>query len=154
MMKLLAVVKREYTQRVRAKMFIVTTVLLPVAIALFGLAPAIVLSIESGNPLRIVVMDETGKLFGRVKALLQNDDSSLATEENEATKRNPMEAAKQQDFILEEAPTAGRSQDEVKAELEGRLRAKEIDAYLILPADLFQTGKAQFFRRNTSDLFS
>ena len=40
-MKLLAVVKREYTQRVRAKMFIVTTVLLPVAIALFGLAPAI-----------------------------------------------------------------------------------------------------------------
>src|SRR5438093_9536157 len=124
MMKLLAVVKREYTQRVRAKMFIATTVLLPLAIALFGLAPAIVLSIEAGNPLRIVVVDETGKLFGRVKASLQIDDTPIATDENQPTKRNPMEAAKQQDFFLEEASAAGRSRDEVKVELEGRLRAK------------------------------
>jgi ABC-2 type transport system permease protein len=58
------------------------------------------------------------------------------------------------DFILDELQPAGRSEDEIKAELETRLRAKEIDAYLILPPDLMQTSKAQFFRRNTSDLMS
>ena len=59
MNKLLAIVKREYIQRVRARMFNVTTVLLPVAMAMFGIAPALVLSIESGTPMRVVVLDGT-----------------------------------------------------------------------------------------------
>ena len=155
MTKLLAVVKREYVQRVRARMFIVTTILLPFAMALFGLAPALVLSIEAGNPLRIVVMDGTGKLFGRLQASLKNEKESSASEEVDPTaKTNAIEKARRQNFILEELPTNGRSADDINADLERRLRAKEIDAYLILPADLLQTGKAQFFRGNTSDLFS
>ena len=48
----------------------------------------------------------------------------------------------------------GRSESEINAELARRLSQKEIDAYLILPADLLQSGRAQLFRRNTSDLFS
>lgn len=150
MTKLLAVVKREYVQRVRAKMFIVTTVLLPAGIALFGLAPALVLSIQAGNPLRIVVMDGTGKLFGRLQSSLQKNVISPEAAVNSVGK----EAPGSPDFVLEETPLGDRAPAEVSAELERRLRAKEIDAYLILPSNLLQNGKAQFFRRNTSDLFS
>lgn len=150
MTKLLAVVKREYVQRVRAKMFIVTTVLLPAGIALFGLAPALVLSIQAGNPLRIVVMDGTGKLFGRLQSSLQKNVISPEAAVNSVGK----EAPGSPDFVLEETPLGGRAPAEVSAELERRLRAKEIDAYLILPSNLLQNGTAQFFRRNTSDLFS
>jgi ABC-2 type transport system permease protein len=73
MTKLLAIVKREYTQRVRSRMFIVTTVLLPIGIAVFGVLPALVASIQLGNPMRIVVMDSTGKLFGRLKSSLEDN---------------------------------------------------------------------------------
>ena len=154
MTKLLAVVKREYTQRVFSRMFIVTTVLLPFAMALFGIAPALVMSIEAGNPLRIVVMDGTGKLFGRLQGSLRNENEKPSDEVTPGTKNNAIEKAREQSFILEEAPMQGRSESEINAELARRLSQKEIDAYLILPANLLQSGKAQLFRRNTSDLFS
>src|SRR5688500_2022738 len=63
MRKLLAVVKREYLQRLRSKMFIVITVLGPVVMSLFAIAPALILSIRAGGPVRIAVVDETGKLY-------------------------------------------------------------------------------------------
>ena len=53
MRKFLAVVRREYTQRVRAKMFIVVTVLAPVVISGFAVAPALIFSIKTGGPVRI-----------------------------------------------------------------------------------------------------
>jgi ABC-2 type transport system permease protein len=156
MKKLLAVVKREYTQRVRSRMFIVTTVLLPFAMALFGIAPALVLSIEAGTPLRVAVFDGTGKLFDRLQEKLHNEAEKKPTpDENNPTGRsNPIEKARQQNFTLIQLATDGRSEAEQISELERRLTAKEIDAYLIIPTDLLQSGKAQFFRRNTSDLLS
>jgi ABC-2 type transport system permease protein len=154
MTKLLAIVKREYTQRVRSRMFIVTTVLLPVGIALFGVLPALVANIELGNPMRIAVIDSTGKLFGRLRSSLEdNKEAAVVPEANPSTPPNRFEN-KNPRFFLEDAAVGGRSQNDVKAELERRLQAKEIDAFLILPADLLQTGKAQLYRRNTSDLFS
>ena len=155
MTKLLAVIKREWLQRIRAKMFIITTVLLPSAMVLFGIAPALVLSIDSGNVLRIVVVDGTGKLFSRLKTSLRGVDAAASDPEVDVrTRANKMAAGRSSDFILEELQASGRSEGDIKSDLETRLRAKEIDAYLILPPDLMQTSKAQFFRRNTSDVMS
>ena len=55
MKKFLAVVKREYMQRVRAKMFIVSPILLPLVMSLFGIVPAVILSIDAGSPMRVAV---------------------------------------------------------------------------------------------------
>ena len=63
MTKFLAVLKREYIQRVRAKMFILSTILLPVVMSLFGIVPAIILSIDVGGPMRVAVVDQTGKMY-------------------------------------------------------------------------------------------
>ena len=63
MNKLWAVLKREYLQRVRARMFVVMTVLGPVVLSLFGIAPALIFSINAGGPVKIAVVDQTGKMY-------------------------------------------------------------------------------------------
>ena len=49
MRKFLAVVKREYVQRVRTKFFVVATILGPVLMAGFTIVPAMMFSIKSGG---------------------------------------------------------------------------------------------------------
>jgi len=63
MRKFLAIVKREYIQRVRSRMFVVITVLGPLVISFFGIAPALIFSIQAGGPLKIAVVDQTGKVY-------------------------------------------------------------------------------------------
>src|SRR5262245_23169847 len=72
MKKFLTVVKREYIQRVRAKMFIVSTILLPVVMSLFLLVPAIILSIET-PPMRVAVVDQTGRMYLQIRQALSSD---------------------------------------------------------------------------------
>jgi len=163
MRKFLAIVKREYMQRVRAKMFIVSTILLPVVMSLFGIVPAVILSIEVGGPLRVAVVDQTGKMYAPLQAAVLGDADSEETNEQagnvpgQNANRGPRAAGQfggSKNFQLMEVKTEGRSADEVKSELDNRLRAKELDGYLILPADLLTTGKAEFFNRNPGDMMS
>src|SRR6185369_12803727 len=106
-------------------------------------------------PMRVVVLDGTGKIFGRLRGYLQAEPEPATQDEGNPTARNnPIEKARQESFVLEQASTVGSSATQVQADLERRLGAKEIDAYLLLPPDVLQSGRAQFFRRNTSDLIS
>src|SRR5260221_12671519 len=66
MRKFLAVVKREYVQRVRTKFFVVATILGPVLLAGFTVVPAMMFSIKSGGPARIAIVDQTGTMYERV----------------------------------------------------------------------------------------
>ncbi len=59
MRKLLAVIKREYIQRVRTKFFVVMTVLGPVMMLLFTVVPSYLAGIKAGGPTRIAVVDES-----------------------------------------------------------------------------------------------
>src|SRR6185437_16051104 len=103
MKKFLAVVKREYIQRVRAKMFIVSTILLPVVMSLFGIVPALILSINSGGPMRIAVVDQTGKMYDRLEAALASDE--LEAEKAEPNRSGPQ--ISERGFKLEHAPSIG-----------------------------------------------
>src|SRR5215213_3572583 len=150
MRKFLAIVKREYIQRVRAKMFIVSTILLPVVMSLFGIVPAIILSIDAGGPMRVAVIDQTGKLFARLQDGSDNDES----ETDQAEQRGSAAAASGRGFKFEQAPIDGRSTDKLTAQLETRLRAKEIDGYVVLPPDFMQHGQAEFFNNNPGDVLS
>ena len=83
MRKFFAVVKREYVQRVRSRMFMLMTVLGPVMVSLFGVAPALVLSIRAGGPVRIAVVDQTGKLYQRVYESVMNDAGTPESSQNQ-----------------------------------------------------------------------
>lgn len=159
MRKFLAVVKREYVQKVRAKMFIVSTILLPVVMSLFAIVPALILNIEAG-PLRVAVIDRTGKMFAPLQ-------SAFADEQSEEAAQQPSpqpEAANQtrrgfsrmgsRSFALTEAKAEGRSAEEVKADLDQQLRTRELDGYLVVPSDFLTTGRAAYFNNNPGDVLS
>lgn len=164
MNKLWAVIKREYLQRVRARMFVVMTVLGPVVISLFGIAPAVIFSINAGGRVKIAVVDQTGKLYsGFYNSVMdeRGEDSSAtpsvassAANENQSERFQTMGEQPTEVPELQPVTIGGRSLNEVKAELDRRVSAKELDGYLILPANLLETGEAEFVSRNTGDVFT
>ena len=145
MTKFLAVLKREYMQRVRAKMFIVSTLLLPMVMSMFVLVPALVLNIDAGGPLRIAVVDQTGKVYRHLAEALASNEA-----EEQGDERPDMGRA----FRLESVTAIGPDAAAARARLDERLRAKELDGYLILPPDFLETGKAEFFNINPGDFIS
>ena len=148
MTKFLAILKREYIQRVRAKMFIVSTILLPLVMALFGIVPAVILSIEAG-PMRVAVLDQTGKIYQRLEAAVVSDEGP--GEQSDQGRQAPMAGRA---FVLEQVPSIGPDADEQRDQLGARLRSKDIDGYVILPPDFLQHGKAEFFNNNPGDVLS
>ena len=143
MKKFFAVVKREYVQRVRAKMFIVSTILLPLVMSLFGIVPAVILSIDAGSPMRVAIADQTGKMYDQLNVALYNEPG-----QQENTRR-PFGS-----FVLEKVNTSDKSTEQMRSDLDRRLREKELDGYVILPPDLLDHGQAEFFNRNPGDVMS
>ena len=148
MRKFLAVVKREYVQRVRAKMFIVSTVLLPLVMSLFGIVPAIVLTMNTGSPQRVAVVDQTGKMYEHLSQALISDESEPNQNSSERSMTRPPGFG---NFVLEKVNFENRPAEQVSQELGRRLQAKEIDGYLVLPPDFLDHGHAEFFNRNPGD---
>src|SRR5215212_3203015 len=151
MRKFLAVVKREYVQRVRAKMFIVSTVLLPLVMSLFDIVPAIILNMNAGSPQRVAVVDQTGKMYGLLSQALYNEESN---QQSTAENTNQRATRGFGNFILQQVNAEGQPADQIRADLDRRLRAKELDGYVILPPDFLEHGQVEFRNRNPGDLFS
>lgn len=153
MTKFLAVVKREYIQRVRAKMFIVSTILLPAVMSLFGIVPAIIFSIET-PPMRVAVVDQTGKMYAELKRSLDGDSSGQVSQSDNTSVSTGLPRRGFGTFRLEEVNTTNQSLEAVRASLDQRLRARELDGYLILPPDFVSNGRADFVNRNAGDIVS
>lgn len=150
MTKFLAIIKREYIQRVRSRMFIVSTIVLPVVMSLFGIVPAVVLSIDAGDPMRVAVVDQTGKIYTRLEEALVGDEQQA--EQADQFRSTPGVAGRS--FVLEQVVSVGPDADEQRRQLDERLGTRQIDGYLILPPDFLQHGKAEFFNNNPGDLLS
>jgi ABC-2 type transport system permease protein len=160
MRKFLAVVKREYLQRVRSKMFILMTVLAPVVLSLFGIVPGLMFSIQAGGPLKIEVVDGTGKLYQHLHNALHSEAiPNPAPDVTEIQKGNPgrgveFAARAATNIELREVPTAGRALDDIRNELDKRVSTREINGYLFLSPDLLEGGKAEFFASNPGDVYT
>src|SRR5258705_8130129 len=145
-------------------MFILVTLLAPVVISFFGIAPAVIFSITPAGPMRIAVVDGTGKLYPRLYDAVMNDAAD--TEESPTDQTQSIQSGnlrtglkqitkeRQANLELQEINPAGRSLSQLRTELDRRLQVKELDGYLILPPDLLHDAKAQFFGRNSGDVFN
>lgn len=72
MRKLWLIIKREYLTRVKRKMFILTTLLTPLAIGLFVLVTSYILSYQ-GDELKIAIIDDFGLLE---KKMIKDDNTA------------------------------------------------------------------------------
>src|SRR5947207_4294792 len=166
MRKFFAVVKREYIQRVRTKFFVIATILGPLMMVLLTVVPALMFSIKAGGPTRLAIVDQTGKMYGRVnRELAGNDNGDSEDAEQTPTPVTGVNANRKDQvdqagklvlgsYQVEDAPLKGRSIDDVKKDLDVRVRNKELEGYLILPADLLKDGQPAFYGRNTADVFT
>ena len=151
MRKFLTVLKREYIQRVRTKMFIVSTIVLPAVMSLFGIVPAIVLSIET-PPMRVAVVDQTGKMYAPLTEALYGDADQQTQNVTPVDRRGMQRRFGR--FALEQVNITAQPLDEVRASLEQRFQARDLDGYIILPPDFLSNPRAEFVNRNPGDPFS
>jgi ABC-2 type transport system permease protein len=167
MRKFLAVVKREYVQRVRTKFFVVATVLGPVLMAAFTIVPAMMFGIKAGGPTRLAIVDQTGRMYVRVERELISGRDRRGNSETEQTPMQPPtgppdpkeqinQAGKmtKASFTVEEVRLEGRTFEEARKNLESRIQNRELDGYVVLPPDLLKNGQPEFRARNAADVFT
>ncbi len=139
MSRLWPVVKREFSEMVRTKAFVIGTVLGPVLIiGLFALQIAMA---GAGNRERaIAIVGEADEaLIEQVAAALQADRITVGGESRSR-------------FIVETHTTDAGNADALRGELIERIEADELDGYLWLPATVIDGAAALYEGKNATNL--
>lgn len=145
--KLGPIIRREYLERVRNKLFIFMTFIGPLLLIGFALVPAFIFKLDAGEAKRVVVVDETGKLFARVRDELERGGRD---ETREYTLRQEPRSVMRYRVV----DAGALPPDEARRELNERVRKGEVDFYVVLPKDILTNGRAEIYGRNLSDVFS
>lgn len=166
MRKLLAVIKREYIQRVRSKFFVIMTILGPFMLLVFTVAPGLLFSIKAGGDTRLAIVDQTEghKLFDSVSWSLKQDEINGYTNaaplpNANLDRRQQMEQtarALRGGFVLEQVDLRERPIEEVKRELSARIGRNDLDAYVVIPADILENNQSRvsYYGRNVGDVIA
>jgi len=167
MNKLLAVIRREYLQRVRTKFFVVMTVLGPLMLVVFTIVPGLLFSMKTGDT-RIAIVDQTEgtKLYDSIRNSLlnreredqDNQQPSIAETANSNSVQRMEKAGKSMtgSFRVEQVKPNGRALDEIKRELNARIGRDELDGYLVIPPDILSNSesKPSYYGRNVGDVIT
>ncbi|HMT09031.1 MAG TPA: ABC transporter permease [Pyrinomonadaceae bacterium] len=150
MKKFLAVVKHEYKKIVFKWTFLLGTLLLPLLAVVFSIVPMILFTIK-GEPTKIVVVDRDGKGAKRLRENLTAE--KLAEKSAQAAKDAQFEISRSQNdqlqqnaknaasgFVFVDYFPGSKTDEQIREELRALAVDKQIDAYLLVPAD----DKAQF----------
>ena len=166
MSKLVAIIKREYLQKVRTKFFVIMTILGPVMLVVFTILPGLLISMKTGGDTRIAILDQTEgtKLFDSISSSLQKPEhnerskpSGIADAANSNSKERMEKAGKSvTGFHVEQVNANGRSLDEIKRELNARIGRDELEGYLVIPPDILSNSDSQtsYYGRNVGDVFT
>ena len=160
--KFLAVVKYEYRKIVLKWTFLLGTLLFPIIASGFAIVPAIIFSIK-GEPTRIAVVDQTGKIAPRLKANLSAEKmreratqaardamTNISVRQDEKMKRDMAQFEDSFNFV--EYDAEGKSLEQARRELSGRIAAGELEAYLVIPENYAAAdAKYEFYSRKAGD---
>jgi len=167
MNKLLAVIKREYLQRVRTKFFVIMTILGPLMLVVFTIVPGLLFNIQTGNT-RIAILDQTEgtKMYEPIRrSLLKLDradedvDRQRVADSVSGNPKDRMEKAGKSingTFLVEQVNPNGRSPDDVRQELNSRIGRGELEGYLVIPSDILSNSesKTSYYGRNVGDVIT
>lgn len=134
MKKLLAIIQREYVTRVKTKGFVIGTLLMPVFIVFVTVAPAAFMAVKSEKPKNIAVVDMTNNVY-----------EPLSETMDERTKTGD------RIYQFRRIVTGPDRLEEIKDELKAAIDVKNIDAYLIIPQDVFETNRVEYHSTNVSN---
>jgi ABC-2 type transport system permease protein len=131
--RVLPIVRREYLERVRSKLFLVSTLVGPLLVVGLTLVPGMLMQKQRGKPLRLAILDETG-------ALREAAAQSLARRRAAGEPRFEIVAASDGD------PATSR------ARLTRDVLGGALDGYVVLPKDVAQTSRAEYYAKNVSNV--
>lgn len=162
MRKFLAVVKHEYRKIVMKWTFLIGTLVFPVLGLGFAVVPALIFSLK-GEPTRLVVIDQTGKILPRLKDNLSSEkieEKARQAAEDQFRDVNPTQEEKMKrgadqlaaGFVFVPYENAGNTTEAVRQQLNDMAARDEIDAYLIIPANIDATdARFEFRSRKAGD---
>jgi ABC-2 type transport system permease protein len=167
MKKLVAIMRREYLQRVRTKFFVIMTVLGPLMLVVFTIVPGLLFGLKAGGDTRIAIVDQTtgSKLYEPINRALLKQDGNEAENNNKVSvagsvRENPKDRMEKAgtslsgSFHVERVQMDGRSLDDVRHELNARIGRDELDGYLVIPPDILSNSqsKTSYYGRNVGDV--
>lgn len=161
MSKLLTIIKREYLQGVRSKVFIISTVLGPLLAVGGTVVPGLLFRVKTGDATRVAVVDQTDRLYEPVrKAILRErreeaDGNSSPESGGDAARQLSEESdALSVRYKIEQVPLGDRPFEDVRAELNERIRKNQLDAYLVLTPNVLADGRVEYYGRNVGDVIT
>ena len=134
--KIVTVIKREYTARVRSKGFGASLFLMPVLMCGLVLLSSFLAIMEDRTKKmrKLAVIDETREIFTEMQAAIARH----------STFQHKGERVYQ---FLEEAATT----EEARTALRERVNTKDLYAYLEIPKDVFVNGDVRFYARTATN---
>jgi ABC-2 type transport system permease protein len=129
----LAIIRREYLERVRTKAFWISTLLVPIFMGGMMVIPAL-LAARGGGEYSVAVLDLTGRFYGpvadEVRRMLSGDDEKLVVELVEQDAAENLEATRER--------------------VKEQVQEQEFDGMLILPATLPEEGEPEYVAPNVA----
>ncbi len=168
MSKLLAIIKREYVERVRSKWFIIGTLLAPLIMAGFTILPGFFLTFKTGGPTRLAIVDLTpdAKLYPAVNAALAKesaDDDAKEPKDNATPQTiGPNQSAQATagggQFEVRQEIANGRDETALKHDLNTLIAGGMLDGYVILLPNILaaneEEARVEYFGRNVNDVIA
>jgi ABC-2 type transport system permease protein len=135
-MKFLDVARWEFLEKVKSKWFLISLVMLPVIMVIFGVLPGLLASKADEKTIAVGVIDETGSILEPLAAKLE-EKYRLPDKQPNYIVRNLKEDVK---F------------DELKARANRLVASKEIEGYFYIPSTVYDSGKVEFRAENVSNI--
>jgi ABC-2 type transport system permease protein len=129
-MKAMYVMRREYTENIRRKAFMVTTFLVPIMMSMFFILPVLMATVKPQNTLRVAVVDQSGILAPQFVAALTDS----------------LKNGKRQ-FIPTIVPATGTTYDATRAAQIEAIKRGETDIVLAIPQGIMSGEKASYITR-------
>ena len=136
MRKIWTLIKREYVTRIRTKGFLWGTLLMPVFILLVTFFPLLLGEFTGDDVKNIAIIDRSGALAAPLHEAMQNDG-----EGKEATRYH----------LHIHTPDAAAWTETVQL-LDNQVKDKKLDAYLIIPEDIFESNQFELHCSTVSNL--
>jgi ABC-2 type transport system permease protein len=135
-MKYFEVAKWEFLEKVKSKAFIISLVLMPLIMVVFGFLPGLLASKPDDKPIALGVLDETGKILTPLSQRL-DEKYRLPDGRPNYVLRN-----------LNEDVSFG----ELKARANKLIASKQIEGYFHIPATVYDSGKVDFRAENVGNI--
>jgi ABC-2 type transport system permease protein len=135
-MKYLDVARWEFMEKVKSKAFIISLVLMPLIMVVFGILPGLLASKPDDKAITIGVIDQTGTIVQPLAARL-NEKYKLAN-------GTP-------NYVLRQL-SSDSSPEEQKIQANKLISSKEIEGYFSIPATVYDSGKVEYRAENVGNI--